>query len=85
MRVFRLIILPLVGALILSTAGLVSAQEAGTISGTLTDAQSGDPIQGALVEVEGAEPPLSAETGVDRNLPDTRCAPRPVQRHRLGR
>ena len=65
MRVLRWIILPLVAALILSTAGLVSAQEAGTISGTVTDAQSGDPIEGALVEVEGAEPPLSAETGGD--------------------
>ena len=65
MRAIRWIIAPLVAALLLSTAGLVSAQEAGAISGTVTDAQTGDPIQGALVEVEGAEPPLSAETGGD--------------------
>ena len=65
MRVFRWIIPALVVALILSTGGLVSAQEAGAISGTVTDAQTRDPIQGALVEVEATEPPLSAETGVD--------------------
>ena len=61
----RWIIPALVAALILSTAGLVSAQANGTISGTVTDAQTGDPIQRALVEVEGAEAPLSVETGVD--------------------
>ena len=65
MRVLRWIILPLVAALIMSTAGLVSAQEAGTISGTVIGAKSGDIIEGALVEVEGAEPLLSAETGGD--------------------
>ena len=65
MRVFRWIIPTLVAALVLSTAGLVSAQAAGTISGIVTDAQSGDPIQGALVEVEGTDILLSEVTGVD--------------------
>ena len=69
MRLFRWIFLPLVAALILSTAGLVSAQAvapaAGAISGTTTDAQTGDSIQGALVEVESTGDFFSAETGVD--------------------
>lgn len=65
MWVLRWIIPALAAALILSTAGLVSAQQAGAISGTVTDAQTGDPIEGVLVEVVGADPLLSEVTRVD--------------------
>ena len=65
MRLLRWIIPTLAAALILSAAGLVSAQANDAISGTVTDAQTGDPIQGALVEIGGADTLLSAETGVD--------------------
>ena len=40
MHLIRWIIPALVASLILSTAGMVSAQEAGTVSGTVTDAQA---------------------------------------------
>ena len=65
MRLLRWIIPTLAMVLILSTAGLVSAQANDAISGIVTDAQTGDPIQGALVEVVDADTPLSAGTGVD--------------------
>ena len=65
MRVFRWIIPALFAALILSTIGLVSAQESSSISGTVIDAQTGAPIQGALVEVEGNGAFFSSETGLD--------------------
>ena len=72
MWVLRWIIPALAAALILSTAGLVSAQQAGAISGTVTDAQTGDPIEGVLVEVVGADPLLSEVTR-GRYLPDIEC------------
>ena len=59
-------VIPLVAAaLIFSGVGLVSAQAANTISGTVTDAQTGEPIQGALVELEGDGLAVSTETDGD--------------------
>ena len=60
MRLLRWIIPTLAMVLMLSTAGLVSAQANDAISGIVTDAQTGDPIQGALVEVIDADTALSA-------------------------
>ena len=51
--------------MIFSGVGLVSAQAANTISGTVTDAQTGEPIQGALVELEGDGLAVSTETDGD--------------------
>ncbi len=65
MRQARWILSLVVIGLMLSSIGLVSAQVTGTISGTVTDADTNGPIQEALVEVEGTD--LSAETDGDGN------------------
>ena len=62
MWVLRWIIPALAAALILSTAGLVSAQQAGAISGTVTDAQTGDPIEGVLNQSQGRPGPSQGQS-----------------------
>ena len=61
-KIMGIIILAIAGLMILSV-GLVSAQEANTISGTVTDATTGDPIEGAVVQVDGIDPVFSTDTG----------------------
>ncbi|MCH8801821.1 MAG: carboxypeptidase regulatory-like domain-containing protein, partial [Chloroflexi bacterium] len=54
----------LIAGLMALTAGLVSAQEPFTVSGTVKDATTGEDIPGALVQVNGTDSVLEADTDV---------------------
>lgn len=61
-RSMGIIVLAIAGLMMLSV-GLISAQEANTVSGIVTDATTGDPIEGAVVQVDGIDPVFSTDTG----------------------
>ncbi|MCH8298590.1 MAG: carboxypeptidase regulatory-like domain-containing protein [Chloroflexi bacterium] len=61
-KTMGIIILAIAGLMMLSV-GLISAQEANTVSGIVTDATTGDPIEGAVVQVDGIDPVFSTDTG----------------------
>ncbi|MCH8989696.1 MAG: carboxypeptidase regulatory-like domain-containing protein [Chloroflexi bacterium] len=56
------IIILAIAVLMMLSVGLISAQEANTVSGIVTDA-TGDPIEGAVVQVDGIDPVFSTDTG----------------------
>jgi len=60
-KIIGIIMLAIAGLMMLNF-GPISAQEANTISGTVTDATTGDPIEDAVVQVDGTDPVLSTTT-----------------------
>ena len=60
-KTMGIIILAIAGLIILNV-GLISAQEADTVSGTVTDATTGNLIEDAVVQVDGTDPVLSTTT-----------------------
>ena len=64
MKPYRWLVAPLLAiALLLVGTGIVAAQAAVTVSGTVTDAGTSTPIAGATVTIVGSVPLLSATTG----------------------